>query len=566
MPLNREAVREAGTFAFHELRKLNLYETKTEGSLTTLSLFGDNYRFFFDKERKIAWMRSKHHYQKSSNFKLHGRHKEWDGVFSFARSFVHERMMSFLKTKDVEVKNTDFKAFLKETSIVAQQAYNANKKKIARIFGGVIWQHYDREIASLAMKIYGLGANSLDYSLIWNNKEEFKDTIQKAPGILPVWRDVVLAHMFQNKKNAPLVEEDNLEDDESEDDLFSSLLGQFSKKNKPEVNMEMLGFVSSSFNYPDEATSFIYPDIIKTTKGRLDSLGLTRTGWKYLIKLPPRSVQMLLVNSGITEFVAVINWLAHVGVIPRYSLIKPMMRNILSHHSRTEDFSIMVRAGLDKASKMKRGVKTFFEREMHLVLDWFVRGGEDREETFNPSFHSTRGNAGAGRIGYVKLDENQKKAGWNWFMRQQEIWHRETAAREAARHQAEADRLKKKTVLETWFSEIGEFEYKGYKVIPLTDSHSLLDEGREMHHCVGSYSSSCVDGRSRIFSIRKDGFRAATLEITNNPNVSSIWTVNQCRGLNNENVSEIIKKVSSEVVKRYNKAVNNAKNVKAIAV
>lgn len=41
----------------------------------------------------------------------------------------------------------------------------------------------------------------------------------------------------------------------------------------------------------------------------------------------------------------------------------------------------------------------------------------------------------------------------------------------------------------------------------------LFEEGEEMRHCVSSYASYCEAGGCRIFSVRMDGLRAATLEL-----------------------------------------------------
>lgn len=49
--------------------------------------------------------------------------------------------------------------------------------------------------------------------------------------------------------------------------------------------------------------------------------------------------------------------------------------------------------------------------------------------------------------------------------------------------------------------------------VPIKSGQSLFEEGRAMHHCVGLYSSAVVDGRSRIYGIRKGDKRLATLEL-----------------------------------------------------
>jgi len=63
----------------------------------------------------------------------------------------------------------------------------------------------------------------------------------------------------------------------------------------------------------------------------------------------------------------------------------------------------------------------------------------------------------------------------------------------------------------------GRQSHRIWFVEELLTTKALQTEGREMHHCVGSYSSSCISGRCSIFSLRctdKDGTRrVATIEV-----------------------------------------------------
>jgi hypothetical protein len=52
-----------------------------------------------------------------------------------------------------------------------------------------------------------------------------------------------------------------------------------------------------------------------------------------------------------------------------------------------------------------------------------------------------------------------------------------------------------------------------YDIIPLTVSEQVREEGRKMHHCVGSYLDRVTDGECYIYSIRRDGERIATMEV-----------------------------------------------------
>ena len=55
---------------------------------------------------------------------------------------------------------------------------------------------------------------------------------------------------------------------------------------------------------------------------------------------------------------------------------------------------------------------------------------------------------------------------------------------------------------------------KGLVVEEITTPFGLSEEGKVLKHCVGSYSDKCREGKHRIFSVKKDGARLSTLELT----------------------------------------------------
>ena len=54
-----------------------------------------------------------------------------------------------------------------------------------------------------------------------------------------------------------------------------------------------------------------------------------------------------------------------------------------------------------------------------------------------------------------------------------------------------------------------------WDIVELTNSKLLSDEGRVMHHCVGSYKHSASQGRCSIWSLKCDGERVITIEVNN---------------------------------------------------
>jgi hypothetical protein len=56
-------------------------------------------------------------------------------------------------------------------------------------------------------------------------------------------------------------------------------------------------------------------------------------------------------------------------------------------------------------------------------------------------------------------------------------------------------------------------EYSGFKFIQMRTAKDLIHEGTTMHHCVGGYADRCTEGRSIIFSMRKNEKSYVTIEI-----------------------------------------------------
>jgi hypothetical protein len=124
-------------------------------------------------------------------------------------------------------------------------------------------------------------------------------------------------------------------------------------------------------------------------------------------------------------------------------------------------------------------------------------------------------------IDYVNYESNQnreyslKGRTLNTLLRNSDNWH------------IAMSQVQRRAGLTTWKSasfepfEIVEGKAENevcFKVIELLSNKELTEEGNKMHHCVGSYSSYCERGRTRIVSLRKYQFgieteRLATIEV-----------------------------------------------------
>lgn len=83
------------------------------------------------------------------------------------------------------------------------------------------------------------------------------------------------------------------------------------------------------------------------------------------------------------------------------------------------------------------------------------------------------------------------------------------------------------------------FEASGFILRPAASSQELIDEGKALHHCVGTYAKNYADGRTNLFVIRRaeePDKPFYTLEIYGTSNA-----ITQCRGLRNCSPTDEVK-------------------------
>ena len=103
----------------------------------------------------------------------------------------------------------------------------------------------------------------------------------------------------------------------------------------------------------------------------------------------------------------------------------------------------------------------------------------------------------------------------------------------------------------------GYFDAKsGAEARELCTSEALAEEGRAMSHCVGSYSSVCISGNSRIFSLRSGGKRLATLQLSSNGD--GTLRIEQLRGQCNAAPSKMAESMGKAVLARANEAMKES--------
>lgn len=473
-------------------------------------------------------------------------HQSW-GTFSELKHAVAQLISLFLKQKyfNGEVRGeTNQRKIAVEANKVMGGRFNHGIPVMRRIFGGKLWQRLDADIAKLTLQICGGKATSLDYTIVWNNIEEVRDTMQKAPGILPVWINLCKRLIMKHNTNSLFVYSENFPIDANF--VFPNIIQN--TKLMLECQKHWVAEKHAAEEVYDDEENFL--DELRRVDGvalaprpeqpAVESpVAITPKAWRYLVKLKPTWTRKLC---GLLRDVPNINksleLFANADVVPRLTLMKPLVRAMVDRPRHGGVTAAFLRAVEARTRKMT-GIKHFWDAEGSLVHDWLSREQE-----------------GA-------LDQNQLKAPWSWWMRKQAEWHERI-------QRVEREALAK----EAWDCILPEFEYKGYVVTPITTSMGLFDEGKEMHHCVASYSKQCLLGKSRIFSIRISDMKIATAEIASGSvslyehadDKEADWFLTQTRGKCNATVPDEVQAVAKQIAVRYNQALKEASQPYAEAV
>jgi len=269
-------------------------------------------------------------------------------------------------------------------------------------------------------------------------------------------------------------------------------------------------------------------EVLRALKDAARRAGLTKTGWRYVCRLSEHQVLALVVSNE-RNFVRLggiemINLLARTGESPPPSpvviaQVASLLRETGSNgEGQKSSLVAFVRAALH-VLKDWSGSNTAFIDELTFVSDWFRHEhlGEDA----------------------APLKARGPSAEWAWFLDKAEIWHREGFNVPPRKRGIR------------WDSLLGPFQLYGYDVVPLVTVEQLYDEANEMEHCIITYEKRCVEGLSRVFSIREREHTRATFELALR---YDRWELIQVRGLRNSRPHPACKVIAVETLVRYRAA------------
>lgn len=143
------------------------------------------------------------------------------------------------------------------------------------------------------------------------------------------------------------------------------------------------------------------------------------------------------------------------------------------------------------------------------------------------------------------------------FPRELEDKHDDLAEMIKVKHDNEKEQQYKKRI--PGMKELYNYETKKYKIIVPENLKAIVEEGKNLHHCVGSYVKSVMNGETDILFIRKKGEEDQsyyTMEVKN-------MEIAQYRGAYNNRHNNPVPEEIHQFVKGFKKVIERRARKKA---
>jgi len=264
-------------------------------------------------------------------------------------------------------------------------------------------------------------------------------------------------------------------------------------------------------------------DILREIKYKLRRTGLSRNGWRELIRLSRQTVDALIPVFPVGE-----------TIVERFAAAFSVYRlaresgppGFADHLARKESGSLheLPEAAVKIIAREVRGraateiTQDFFDEDFAAVCSWL------RDD--QPRLGGLRNLRWRGLVERARIYKADMYDHWE-------------------------DEMPRNL---SWESALPEHEDSGYRFVPLTSSEALREEGEAMKHCVAQYDVDCESGKSRVFSVRsaRTRRRLATVELhIDDLLLKKKWFVGQVRGSQNALAGIHIVRASKKLAGRY---------------
>ena len=283
--------------------------------------------------------------------------------------------------------------------------------------------------------------------------------------------------------------------------------------------------------------------VIRMAKEDLDRQGADPRCWKFIAGLPANIMQKLMqklmcTTPNIADTIFLLNAMGRGGAVPHLTV----MDNISNEYAyKNREIGLQDENGEDSPNQINNLI-----RVIQLTCQESSDNIEDEDAQSRIVEESTE------IIDYVRHMNREgrpvESKTYRGLARKSNLWHRELNEEKINRQWNELIQ-RQNGQYRAWTSAIDQpFTEGPYTITPLKSEYDLYRESLNMNHCVIQYGQQCSNHSSRIFSIRMNGRKLATTQISNTPQG---WDPAQTKGPHNHPVSDDLREIAGRIAELY---------------
>ena len=293
--------------------------------------------------------------------------------------------------------------------------------------------------------------------------------------------------------------------------------------------------------------AFQHPgEIVQEVKTRMTRAGVEPRYWKTVARMNPSTVQFL-VKKNVPQYISaiIINAYGDLSINPDLEHAQAAMTLLACCRRKSDNI------GPPKKDEPPLALRA--RQILRHIARLALRGNPPARN--EPHYWITVG----AQIDYIchRIDTDQDitATSYQGLARAAHQWH-QAAAQERLAQELQRAIDAKEGWYDCWNSLVEGLDIPDpcdprsppITAVALTSAPDLAREGMQMHHCVGTYSGTCVNGSSRIFSLRQAGLILATTELNLR---SGRWQPTQTRASKNHAPSESADQAARLLAQEY---------------
>ena len=279
--------------------------------------------------------------------------------------------------------------------------------------------------------------------------------------------------------------------------------------------------------------------VIRMAKEHLDDHGADPRCWKFIASLPVNPMQELIQrNPDISNAIFLLNAMGRGSAVP-HQMVVERISNETAYKDR--EIGLQNENGQVNPNQVNNLIR---------VIQLTCQESSDNHE--NEDAQSRIVEESTEITDYVRHMNREgrpvESRTYRGLARKSDLWHRELNEERINRQWNELIQ-RQNGQYRAWTSAIDQpFTEGPYTITPLKSEYDLYRESLNMNHCVIQYGQQCSNHSSRIFSIRMNGRKLATTQISNTPQG---WDPAQTKGPHNHPVSDDLREIAGRIAELY---------------